>query len=57
MLKEKKPNYYKVFRLIRNTTLEEIKHIYRKLILIYHLDKNINKSEKNIKNQSKNLEN
>jgi DnaJ family protein A protein 5 len=38
-------NFYKVLGLKRNTNLEEIKRTYRKLILLYHPDKNTNKNE------------
>jgi curved DNA-binding protein CbpA len=39
-------NYYKILGLKRNTTLEEIRKSYRKLVLLYHPDKNINKTKK-----------
>jgi curved DNA-binding protein CbpA len=39
-------NYYKILGLKRNTTLEEIRKSYLKLVLLYHPDKNINKTKK-----------
>ncbi|KAF0412221.1 molecular chaperone DnaJ [Gigaspora margarita] len=41
-----KINYYKVLRLIRNTTIQKIKQAYKKLALLYHPDKNVKKSKK-----------
>ncbi|CAG8729602.1 2743_t:CDS:1, partial [Gigaspora margarita] len=45
MTKIKKFEYYKRLSLKCNATLLEIKHAYRKLVIIYHPDKNVNKSE------------
>ncbi|KAF0528096.1 molecular chaperone DnaJ [Gigaspora margarita] len=46
MPKTQKTNYYKVLKLTRNTTIQKIKQAYRKLVLLYHPDKNVKKSEK-----------
>ncbi|CAG8832597.1 16169_t:CDS:1, partial [Gigaspora margarita] len=45
MPRVKKSKFYKMLKIKSNATLFEIKHIYKKLVLVYHPDRNVNKSE------------